>query len=79
MARALILKLTREERELLTKRYTEDIEAYQLYLKGRYYWNKRSQGGLRTASSYFQQAIDKDPSYALANAAGNNSNKIDAT
>lgn len=66
VARALILKLTREERELLAKRYTADSEAYQLYLKGRYNWNKRSQGGLRTASSYFQQAIDKDPSYALA-------------
>jgi len=66
VARALIMKLTSKERELLTKRYTEDSEAYQLYLKGRYYWNKRSQGGLRAASSYFQQAIDKDPSYALA-------------
>ncbi|MGH9838643.1 MAG: tetratricopeptide repeat protein, partial [Blastocatellia bacterium] len=66
VARALILKLTREERELLAKRYTTDIEAYQLYLKGRYHWNKRSRGGLKTASSYFQQAIDKDPSYALA-------------
>ncbi len=66
VARALILKLTREERELLTKRYTADSEAYQLYLKGRYNWNKRSRGGLRTASAYFQQAIDKDPSYALA-------------
>lgn len=66
VARALILKLTREEREILTKRYTEDIEAYQLYLKGRYYWNKRSSGGFKKATSYFQQAIDKDPGYALA-------------
>ncbi len=63
---ALILKLTREERESLAKRYTEDSQAYQLYLKGRYYWNKRSAGGLRTAISYFQGAIDKDPGYALA-------------
>ncbi|MGH9752968.1 MAG: tetratricopeptide repeat protein, partial [Blastocatellia bacterium] len=63
---ALILKLTHEERERLTRRYTEDIEAYQLYLKGRYYWNKRSSGGFKKASSYFQQAIDKDPGYALA-------------
>ncbi|MGH9847774.1 MAG: winged helix-turn-helix domain-containing tetratricopeptide repeat protein, partial [Blastocatellia bacterium] len=66
VARALILKLTREERELLAKRYTADSEAYQLYLKGRYNWNKRSRGGLRTAGAYFQQAIDKDPGYALA-------------
>ena len=66
VARALILKLTREEQELLSKRYTEDSEAYQLYLKGRYYWNKRSSGGFKKATSYFQQAIDKDPGYALA-------------
>ncbi|MGH9917230.1 MAG: tetratricopeptide repeat protein, partial [Pyrinomonadaceae bacterium] len=66
VARALILKLTREEREILTKRYTEDIEAYQLYLKGRYYWNKRSREGLKKAIGYFHLAIDKDPGYALA-------------
>lgn len=39
-------------------------EAYKLYLKGRYFWNKRTRQGLRQAIEYFQQAIDKDPAYA---------------
>lgn len=43
-------------------------EAYQLYLKGRYYWNKRTVDGLEKAVDYFQQAIQKDPNYALAHA-----------
>ncbi len=62
----LRLKLGGEEQKRLTKRYTEDTEAYQLYLKGRYHWNKRSEEGLNNAVEYFQQAINKDPSYALA-------------
>jgi TolB-like protein/DNA-binding winged helix-turn-helix (wHTH) protein/Tfp pilus assembly protein PilF len=66
MAEKLRLKLTGDEKQRLAKRYTEDAEAYQFYLKGRYYWNKRSPEGTRKAVSYFQQAIDKDPSYALA-------------
>jgi tetratricopeptide (TPR) repeat protein len=50
----------------MTKRYTENAEAYQLYLKGRYHWNKRTGEGLNRGIQYFQQAIEKDPGYALA-------------
>jgi TolB-like protein/Flp pilus assembly protein TadD len=62
----LRLRLTGEERRRLTKRYTENDEAYREYLKGRYFWNKRSAEGVRKAIEYFQQAIEKDPTYALA-------------
>ncbi len=62
----LRLRLTGEEEKRLTRRYTENTEAYQLYLKGRYYWNKRTPEGIKTAIDYFQQAIEKDPNYALA-------------
>ncbi len=48
------------------KRYTENLEAYQLYLKGRYLWNKRHEGGLREGLEAFEAAIDKDPLYAPA-------------
>ena len=50
----------------LARRYTDNAEAYQLYLKGRFYWNKRTQEGFFESLKYYQQAIDKDPSYALA-------------
>jgi TolB-like protein/Tfp pilus assembly protein PilF len=66
IAERLRLKLTGDDKQRLAKRYTEDAEAYQFYLKGRYYWNKRSPEGTGKAVSYFQQAIDKDPAYALA-------------
>jgi len=66
IAQALGLQLTGEERAELTKRYTENTEAYQLYLKGRYYWNQRSKEGFERAISYFNQAIDLDPDYAVA-------------
>ncbi|HEY6120111.1 MAG TPA: winged helix-turn-helix domain-containing protein [Pyrinomonadaceae bacterium] len=46
--------------------YTENNEAYQLYLKGRFYWNKRTAEALQKSVEYFNQAIDKDPSFALA-------------
>ncbi len=52
--------------ETLVRSETKDLEAYQLYLKGRFHWNKRSADGLRKAIEYFQQAIGKDPSYAVA-------------
>src|SRR5882724_6574690 len=48
------------------KRYTRKTEAYQLYLKGRYHWNKYVQTGFKKAIDYFQQAIEIDPTYALA-------------
>jgi DNA-binding winged helix-turn-helix (wHTH) protein/TolB-like protein/Tfp pilus assembly protein PilF len=66
VARALTLTLSSEEKQLLTKRYTENSEAYQLYLKGRYFWNKRTVEGLKKGINYFNQAVEKDPSYALA-------------
>ncbi len=48
------------------RRYTDNLQAYSLYLKGRFCWNKRSQEGVREAIGYFKQAIDHDPRYALA-------------
>lgn len=62
----LRLRLTGEEEKRLTKRYTESVEAYQLYLKGRYYWAKRTAENLNRAVTYFNQSIQSDPSYALA-------------
>jgi serine/threonine protein kinase/tetratricopeptide (TPR) repeat protein len=62
----LQLKLTGEEKRRLTKRYTHDTEAYHLYLKGRYFWNKRSHDSLERGLEFFKQAIDADASYALA-------------
>jgi serine/threonine protein kinase/TolB-like protein/cytochrome c-type biogenesis protein CcmH/NrfG len=62
----LRLKLTGEDEKLLTKRYTDNTDAYQLYLRGRYYLNKRSAEAIKKGRDFFQQAIDKDPAYALA-------------
>ena len=62
----LQVRLTGEQAERLAKHSTENTEAYQLYLKGRYHWNKRNPEGVRRALEYFQQAIEKDPTYALA-------------
>ena len=66
VAEALTPQLTGEERKLLTKRGTESPEAHDAYLKGRYFWNKRTSDGLRKAIDYFQRAIDVEPNYALA-------------
>jgi len=62
----LKVELLGEEKEALVKRHTDNLKAYHLYLKGRYFWNRRFEGGLQKAIEYFQQAIDKDPLYALA-------------
>ena len=62
----LRLRLSGEERKRLSKRFTKNTEAYQDYLRGRYYWNKRTQEGYKRAIDHFEQAIDKDPTYALA-------------
>jgi len=62
----LRLKLTRAEKKRLTKRQTVDAEAYRLYLKGRHHWNKWTEDGFYKAIEYFQQAVEKDPAYALA-------------
>ena len=62
----LRLQLTGNEKQRLTKRYTEDAEAYRLYLKGRYHWNKRTPDGVQKAIEYFHKALEKDPAYGLA-------------
>ena len=62
----LRIQLTREEQSMLEKRYTDDTEAYQLYLKGRYFWKKRNEEGLKSAIFHFEKALEKDPDYALA-------------
>lgn len=66
LAGSLVLKLTDEEKGRLTRRYTDNAEAYQLYLKGRYFFNRTSEDGLTTGIQYFQHAIEKDQTYALA-------------
>jgi DNA-binding winged helix-turn-helix (wHTH) protein len=62
----LRLKLTIEERMRLAKRYTENIEAYHLYLKGLYFWSKYNKEETIKSIEYYQQAIAIDPTYALA-------------
>jgi len=62
----LRLKLTRAEKKRLNKRQTDDVEAYRLYLKGRHHWNRWTEDGFYKALEYFQQAVEKDPGYALA-------------
>jgi len=59
-------KLTRDERMTLARRYTEDAEAYHLFMKGRYLWNKRSTKDISQAVEYFEQAVGLDPNYAPA-------------
>ncbi len=55
-----------DDRDELVKRHTVDPEAYSLYWKGRFFWNKRTEEGYRKGIEYFEQAIEQDPSYALA-------------
>jgi serine/threonine-protein kinase len=62
----LRLRLSGEDEEKLARRYTNDAEAYQLYLKGRYFWNKRNEEGFRNGIEYFKRAEEKDPTFALA-------------
>jgi Tfp pilus assembly protein PilF len=62
----LRLRLSGTEKGEISKRNTQDVEAYQLYLKGRYFWNKRTEDGLLQAINYLNQAIERDPQYALA-------------
>jgi serine/threonine protein kinase/tetratricopeptide (TPR) repeat protein len=66
IATALKTKLSLVEKGRIERKQTENTEAYQLYLKGRFYWNKRRIDDLKTAIGYFNQAIEKDPSYAMA-------------
>ena len=62
----LRLTLSGEEQSRVGKHYTDNAEAYKLYLQGRFYWNKRTEESYQTAIDYFRQAIEKDPNYALA-------------
>jgi TolB-like protein/Tfp pilus assembly protein PilF len=62
----LRLRLSGEEKKLLTRDSTRNAEAYQLYLNGRFHWNKRTEEELNKSIEYFRQSIEKDPNYALA-------------
>jgi len=62
----LRLKLSGKEKKGLAKRHTGSTDAYQLYLKGRHHWAKRTADGLTKAIDYFEQAVHSDPKYALA-------------
>jgi eukaryotic-like serine/threonine-protein kinase len=66
IAESLKAKLTRSERQAIAVRPTANPEAYELYLKGRFLWNKRTGADMRKAIDYFNHAIAKDPNYALA-------------
>ena len=62
----LRLQLSQAQKKKLTRRHTEDPEAYRIYLKGRHHWNRWTEEGFYKAIEYFQQAVQKDPEYALA-------------
>jgi TolB-like protein/Flp pilus assembly protein TadD len=66
VAKALALKLTAEEQAQLAKRYTENTQAYRAYLRGRYFFEKRTPAAMTKAIEYFELAIKLDPQYALA-------------
>jgi TolB-like protein/Tfp pilus assembly protein PilF len=66
IARALRARITDTERSILRRRPTADVEAHDLYLKGRYLWNRRTQSALEEADREFQQAVTRDPLFAPA-------------
>lgn len=66
IADSMSIRLSGEQRKRLARQPTEDAAAYQLYLRGRYFWSKRTKEGLERSISYFDQAVAKDPKYALA-------------
>jgi TolB-like protein/Flp pilus assembly protein TadD len=66
IAQTLQARLSGSEKTAIAKRPTANTEAYEFYLKGRFFWNKRTGADLRTAIEYFNQALGKDPGYALA-------------
>ena len=66
IADTLQAKLTGSEQHVIASHPTENPEAHEYYLKGRYFWNRRTGANLQKAADYFQQAIGKDPAYALA-------------
>ena len=63
---ALTLQLSRQEKEQLAKHYTNNAEAYQLYLRGQLLWHRRLQNWIEQSLAYYQQALEKDPNFALA-------------
>jgi TolB-like protein/DNA-binding winged helix-turn-helix (wHTH) protein/Flp pilus assembly protein TadD len=63
---SLSITLTTGEHQQITKRFTNDTEAFQLYLQGRYFWNKRTAENIQKAIEYFTRATEKDPKFALA-------------
>ncbi len=65
VAAKLKLKLSSEEQRRLVKRDSMNAEAYQFYLRGRYFWNKRTSDGIKQAIEHFQQSIERDPNFAL--------------
>jgi DNA-binding winged helix-turn-helix (wHTH) protein/TolB-like protein len=66
IAEALVVRLSNEDRRTIRKHYTENPEAYDAYVKGRYYWNQRTSEGLLKAIGFFETAVRLDPNYALA-------------
>jgi serine/threonine-protein kinase len=66
ISQKLRVKLTGEQQRRLAKRHTDDEQAYRAYLKGRYCWNQRTVDGMRSSVEHFREAIDLDPTYALA-------------
>jgi eukaryotic-like serine/threonine-protein kinase len=66
IAAKLRSKITGAEKREVAKQGTQNPEAYALYVKGRYYWNKRTEADMHVAIDYFRQALDKDPNYAQA-------------
>jgi TolB-like protein/DNA-binding winged helix-turn-helix (wHTH) protein/Flp pilus assembly protein TadD len=68
VTQALALQLTGDQKKQLAKRYTGNQDAYQAYIMGLYFYNKRTKEGMEKAVEYFSQAVEKDPNYALAHA-----------
>ena len=66
IAENLRIELSGKEQQQIAKKDTQNPEAYQLYLRGRYYWNQRTSEGVKKGLDYFEQAIQKDPGYGLA-------------
>ena len=63
---ALRANITSDEKKGLAKHYTENVEAYRLYRKGRFFWDQRSKASYDSAEVYYKKAIELDPDYALA-------------
>ncbi len=66
VALALAAKLSGEEKKGLSQRYTDNVEAYQLYLQGRYHWSTFKNDDITSSINYYRAALEKDPNYALA-------------